>query len=374
MKILGMAVIALFLLWLQRKIYRNIWDKKLSVSVSFAKKELTEGEMGEVLEIIENRKRLPLTMLKVKFQTSRNLIFEKTLDTVTSDQYYRNDVFQIGGGERIIRRLPFLAKKRGYYQIRNMDLVGSDLFLSEEMTKQVAADASLYVYPKCFWTEEFGAALQKLNGEVIVRRHLLEDPFTYRGIREYQPYDEVRSINWKATAKSGNLMVNQKDHTSMQTIGIVLNLEDEGIWKKEREAEVAIQIVMGLAVYFLAQGMKVSLFSNAKDTLTKETVFLDGGAGIGQQEAFGKILARIDVHEEAQAFLQFWKEVLEPRTNDEWLFFVSPNGYPEFLEILKQCDKEQREYRWICPYYETEPDEFPLAIAKKVHMIKLERC
>ena len=37
----------------------------------------------------------------------------------------------------------------------------------------------------------------------------MEDPFEYRGIREYQPYDDMRSVNWKATAKTGDLKVNQ---------------------------------------------------------------------------------------------------------------------------------------------------------------------
>ena len=59
MKILGIAIIALALYILQKKIYEKLWDKHLNVSVSFSQKGISEGEKGEILEVIENRKYLP---------------------------------------------------------------------------------------------------------------------------------------------------------------------------------------------------------------------------------------------------------------------------------------------------------------------------
>ena len=121
MKIIGLGLIAFLLFLLQRKVYEKLWDKNLKVSVSFAQTGIAEGEEGQVVEIVENRKRLPLNMLKVKFQTSRNLEFADDPGSKTTDQYYRNDIFQIGGGEKITRKLTFVGKKRGYYHIKNID-------------------------------------------------------------------------------------------------------------------------------------------------------------------------------------------------------------------------------------------------------------
>ena len=75
MKIIGIGFIAFVLVVLQCLIYKKYWDKNLLVSVFFQQDGISEGEEGEVIEIIENRKRLPITMLKVKFQTSRYLGF-----------------------------------------------------------------------------------------------------------------------------------------------------------------------------------------------------------------------------------------------------------------------------------------------------------
>ena len=70
MKIIGIGIVAYLLYTLQRLIYERLWDKDLKVSVSFKENGIAEGDTSEILEIIENRKKLPLTMLKVKFQTS----------------------------------------------------------------------------------------------------------------------------------------------------------------------------------------------------------------------------------------------------------------------------------------------------------------
>ena len=371
MKIFGLGIIAFLIFLGQRLFYKKNWDKNLSVFVKFSQLGITEGEKGEIVEVIENRKRLPLIMIKVKFQTSRNLEFGDGIGSKTSDHYYRNDVFQIGGGERITRKLTFTAKKRGYYHIKNVDLVGADLFLSTEMVKSMSTDCYLYVYPKIFDSKELQVALQKLNGEVLVRRHLLEDPFEYRGIREYQPFDDMRSVNWKATAKSGSLMVNQKNYTAMQTVRIFLNIEDRGVLKREGGIEASMQIVMGLACFFLAQGIKVAFYANGRDVITGEAVKMDGGAGAGQQDAIGRALARMDTDKQPWPFAALFEEQILADAKDSFTLFVSPNGYEDFVQMLLGLKEKGLEYTWFYPYETYEIPEVPDDIQKNVQFLRL---
>ena len=373
MKVIGIGLIAFLLFLIQRKVYEKLWDKNLKASVSFAQSGISEGEEGQILEIIENRKYLPLNMLKVKFQTSRNLEFADDPGSKTTDQYYRNDIFQIGGGEKITRKLTFVGKKRGYYHIKNIDLVGSDLFLSTEMVKSMGTTCYLYVYPKFFDSSEFRISLQKLNGEVLVKRHLLEDPFEYRGIREYQPFDDIRSVNWKATARTGALKVNQKNYTAMQTIRIFLNVEDNGILKKETEVEASMQIVMGLAAFFLSQGIKVACYANGRDIMTGEPVRIAGGAGAGQQDVIGKALARINTDVEPWHFTELFEERVTEDANGTITMFVSPYGYSDFLGLLEMCEAEGVEYTWFYPYYTAAEPEVPEKLKKHVQYVRLRR-
>lgn len=91
-QLLGIIVFALLLYLGQKYVYAKIWQRDLKVSLSFREDGIWEGQESELSEIIENRKRLPLTMLKVKFQTDRHLVFADTKGSRTTDRYYRNDI------------------------------------------------------------------------------------------------------------------------------------------------------------------------------------------------------------------------------------------------------------------------------------------
>ncbi len=372
MKILGIGIVASVLVLLQYLVYKKLWDKNLYVSVFFQQKGISEGEQGEIIEIIENRKRLPLTMLKVKFQTSRYLGFLDAIGSKTTDQYYRNDVFQVGAGEKITRTLRFVGKKRGYYHIKNIDLVASDLFFINENLKSMATEHYLYVYPKMFHSEDFRRSLQKLNGEIIVKRHMLEDPFEYRGIREYHPYDDIRSVNWKATARTGALKINQKNYTAMQTIRIFLNLEDDGVLKKEKEVEAAMQIAMGIARFFLAQGIKISCYANGRDILTDEHVEILGISTLRQLDVVGKALARVDTAKKTKSFCELFERSILEETEEFFTFFISPNGYDDFIELMKKVKRQKMEYCWYYPILAYEKPSVPSELEKQVQFLRVE--
>lgn len=357
MKMIGIGLLAFLLLWLQRRLYGRLWDKNLGIRLEFTEKSLFEGEKGELLEIIENGKRLPLPMSKVKFQTDRNLRFTDTENSKVTDLYYRNDIFQVKGRERITRKLEFIAAGRGYYRILNIDLVAADLFLSAEMVESRQTDQYLYVYPAPCISPQFKRSLQQLNGELLTKRHFPEDPFEYRGIREYQPYDDMRSINWKATARTGDLKVNQKNYTSLQTIRIFFNLEDSGILRKAEAVEASIRVTAGLAAFFLNQGIRVACYGNGLDILHGKPVRIEAGAGAGQLQQIYRSLARIDTSRETADFTECFEQTLFNGDPGTMTLFVSPNAYGGFVELIGRYRQKGRECFWFYPLPETEKEE-----------------
>lgn len=341
----GIGLIAYFLFQGQRILYERLWNRGLEVQVDFVTKELFEGESGELSEVVINRKRLSLPLLKVKFQTDRSLVFGGKTGTNITDLFYWIDIFRIGGREQILRKLTFVAQKRGYFRISKLDLVSSDLFLNADLIESRDVDSYLYVYPKPFWDPEFQKSLELLSGEIITRRHLLEDPFEYRGIREYQPYDDLRSINWKATARTGELRVNQRNFTAQQTIRILLNLEDTGILKKESAVEFCIQIAAGITQFYLKKGIRVSLYSSSVDGISGRECCVEAGAGNNQFDRILKTLACIDTQREA-VFQEFWKEQLLEDDRQTYTVVVSANAYPEFQRLLMEYGENGGSYIW----------------------------
>lgn len=365
--IIVIGIAGFLLLVLQQVVYRRLWLRNLSVDISFSADHIFEGETGELREIIENRKRLPLAMIKVKFMTDRHLIFASAKGSRTTDNYYRNDVFRIGGGERVIRTLRFQGGRRGYYIIKNLSLVASDLFFMSQMTRDLPVRAETYVYPKPYNSRKMQQALIVLSGDAASRRNLLEDPFEYRGIREYQPYDDMRSINWKATAKTGDIKVNQHSSTAWRSARIFFNIQDDNILRKEEAVELSLRIVATLCTYFVRQGMQVSCFGNGVDFLSHEPVEINERAGSQHIDHIYKSLSRVDTDQPVVPFVECFREKIFEETKGTLTCFVAPNRYDDFVELLSEYRDTEAPFVWFYPVEKAQDRPvLPAALARHV--------
>lgn len=371
-QLLGILVVALLLYLGQKTIYQKVWHKNLRVRLSFQEEGIWEGQESTLSEIIENQKKLPLTMLKVKFQTDRHLLFADTKGSRTTDKFYRNDIFQIGALEKVTRVLRFTAGRRGYYTIAEADLVASDLFLTAQYTATAdIGHSSLYVYPKPFSHPEFRQSLKQLSGQVLTKRHLLEDPFEYRGIREYQPRDDLKSINWKATARTGEFKVNQKNYTAEKSVRIFINLEDTGILKKEDCVEASLQIATALLLLFLEQGMQVAVYCNGVDVIHNEPCILEAGGGIRQREAVLRSFALIDTAKPVRSFTELFSSRLSEASGALMTCIVSPNAYDDFASLILQYHTRHPDMKWFLPYSGTVPPEMEEELRSLITFISL---
>lgn len=371
-KILGIGLIGFLLLVVQKSVYEKLWQRSLYVSVSFGKEPIFEGDQGELKEIIENKKRLPLSMLKVKFKTDRHLVFGNEKGSRTTDQYYRNDIFRIGGGERVTRTLKFRGGRRGYYTIDEVSLVASDLFFLSQLTADKKVKTELYVYPRPYDAARLRRSLIQMNGEMLSRRHLQEDPFEYRGIREYQPYDDMRSINWKATAKTGEFKVNQRNYTSLKSVRIFFNIQDDNILKKEAAVEMTLRIVASLCQLFLRQGVQVSCYGNGVDIITGSPVSIHPKAGQGQMDTIYRGLARIDTEQPAADFRAHFEELLFQKSQGTFTYFVAPNQYGDFVELLARYQASGNPFLWFYPSSASKDPELPPALERCIDVVHFE--
>lgn len=342
---------AVFLFYLQKWIYGHYWEKDLSAELSFSRESAVEGEVCQLSERVENGKLLPLPMLKVKFQVSRKLRFSDEGDGAVTDKYYRNDILSLGPRQRVIRTIPFVCGARGYFRLREMDLVAADLFLTREMISSATADSTLYVYPAPVSGVELDSALQKLNGEILAKRHMLEDPFEYRGIREYAPYDEMKTINWKATARTGDLMVNIRNYTSFRAVRIFLNLADTGILKNEQLVELCISIAARFAGELLEQGIRVAVYANGRDVLTGDPMKMQPSAGPGHMESINRAFSRISLEEGVYPFGELFRGELEEEGKDMATLFLSVDRSPEFQEDIRTFARMGTDFTWMCPLF-----------------------
>lgn len=372
-KIVSIGLLFFLLFLIQQLVYQRLWNKNLTVEIGFSGEHIFEGEECGLKEIIQNRKRLPLPILKVKFKTDRHLLFGDSVEGARiTDQFYRNDVFRIGGGEKITRTLKFTGGRRGFYEIDGASLVASDLFLTRQMVSELPLHTEIYVYPKPYDSEELRRSLTQINGEVLSKRHLLEDPFEYRGIREYQPFDDMRSINWKATAKTGEFKVNQKNYTSLKAIRIFLNVKDDSIIKKEACVEASLQLAAGLSAFFLKQGIQTACYGNGVDIKTNKPLSIEAKAGDGQFDTICKGLARLDLEQPTADFSVCFEERLFSEARGTITCFVAPNQYGDFVALLEKYGDAGNEFYWFYPVLGNNEPKLPEKLQKCVRFIHLE--
>lgn len=369
MVILFIAFIAGLLFLLQKFLYKKFWKEGVAVTLSFSEEMVEAGDGAALLEIMENRKWMPLAILKVKFQCSRNLIFADMDNSAVTDMFYRSDLFSIMPCQRITRIHRISCPKRGYYGIYGIDLVSADLFFSTELHDHRESDVRIYVLPKRFQTSAFNSAIKKISGEIAVRRYEVEDPFTYRGIREYEPYDEVKSINWKATARTGDLKVNIHEHTAVSTVRIFMDLQDTNILRREELLEMSISICAHTAGEFLNQGVQTAVYANARDCMTDRILMLEEVTDRESLHAVLKSLARLDLQKETMNFQEAFSDKL---FGDSALYtiFISPNRHEDFQGLLASY-REREDFCWICPSKTMEDKDIRMDLKDRV-MILLE--
>ncbi|RXZ81825.1 DUF58 domain-containing protein [Paenibacillaceae bacterium] len=271
MEIHWIILSALLVLFVQARIYSRFGSRKLSYTRRFSVNRCFAGDDIEMVEQISNKKWLPLPWLRIesllhggmKFQAQYNL-------DISNGEYVQNhkSFFSLLPYTKITRRHQVTCLQRGVYRLNSVSLSCGDVLGLSHTTKRIELDAELFVYPKPLPPEELRLPDQSWQGDVTVRRWIVDDPFMIAGVREYRYGDSLKGVNWKATARTGKLQVHQHDYTADFRLMIVLNIEDhEGMWNTVKEldrVERAISYAAGLADYALSQGLEAGFATNAQ--------------------------------------------------------------------------------------------------------------
>lgn len=87
-------------------------------------------------------------------------------------------------------------------------MVSSGLFMNDINLVGTNQNANIVVFPKQINPELTDITFSKIMGAVEKNTYLNPGIFEFRGIREYDTHDTMNMINWKASARTGQLMVN----------------------------------------------------------------------------------------------------------------------------------------------------------------------
>ncbi|HEY7544795.1 MAG TPA: DUF58 domain-containing protein [Blastocatellia bacterium] len=152
--------------------------------------------------------------------------------------------------------------RRGRYPITGFRI--STKFPAGFLKKWRVVDATgeILVYPKPKSIDDFYHALPMLAGQI--QSHTRGSGDDLYGLRRYQTTDHIRNIDWKATAKSGDLMVREHVREDEWRLTIVFDTSrPDEIADEEFEArfERAVEMAASLANHFILERSEVELIT-----------------------------------------------------------------------------------------------------------------
>lgn len=169
----------------------------------------------------ENTVRLQLTSM-YKLPVSLRIIDELPYQLQIRDfQYFMN----LNPGETKEIHYKIKPTSRGNYEFDNINVYVSTILRLSERRIKIKAKQNIKVYPSIFQMKKY--ELQVFSKTAIfqgikkVRR--IGNNNEFEQIKNYVQGDDVRTINWKATSRRGELMVNQYQEERSQQVYCIID-------------------------------------------------------------------------------------------------------------------------------------------------------
>jgi uncharacterized protein (DUF58 family) len=159
------------------------------------------------------------------------------------------------GGHRQSAELNLRFPRRGLYAQRGIGISTRFPFSFLAKTRTIALNQEVLVFPSVEATDEMFEVLPMITGELETNQRGRGSDL-YR-IRDYEPEDSARHVDWKATAKSGELKVREYTREDERRVCIIFDNPAPGVLDTERY-ERAINLAASLAWHFFEENSELS--------------------------------------------------------------------------------------------------------------------
>lgn len=248
-KFVQMVVLAVIFFILSSFLYVKIIAEKLTVDRTLTTVKLANHEQFDISLVLKNYSRFPVFACFVSDDCGSMYVYGKS------------NIFLCTLHSREIKTFQYriLAQERGEFFIGPVTLKFSDPFNLFTVTNVVESKVKIIVRPARVKVglELFPGLPQ---GNIKINNLCYEDITMRKSIREYKPGDELKRINWRASAKFNELFTNEYLDTYDVPVFVFLNLAKEDYdlhlrrYKGETALEIAAAIVEQIARKHLSCG------------------------------------------------------------------------------------------------------------------------
>ncbi len=238
----------------------RLWARRSLAAVRLQRryeKRLFLGQRARVEVVVRNARWWPVLWLRVH---------DSVPSAISTFRLFRQ-VISLKPRERLSLEYDIVGRRRGYYTLGPLVTVSGDLLGTAMYERREAAPESVIVYPRIVALHELGLPSQAPFGVLSSRQRIFEDPTRIQGVRDYQPGDSLRRMDWKTSARVGSLQVRRYEPAISLETAILLNLDHDDYPPLYRRpaTELGIVIAASLAVHLVEMRQAVGLFTNGRD-------------------------------------------------------------------------------------------------------------
>ncbi len=220
--------------FLQRKRWRAVVENELSYRFEFSTDEVFAGEYLYLDQVVINNSDRSISFLKMETLLPEGLkVVLAAEDGKGRDETVQSvqSVFLLPPHGQVSRRWRIVAEVRGHYTAQTVqmhvishDAIGMSTY-SMRMQPEASVKDRLTVLPiAAEWLTQM-ALSPSFAGERTTSKGLVQDPMSICGVREYEPFDPLNTVDWKQTARLGRMMVKKLEVQQNDSYHIVLNMQ-----------------------------------------------------------------------------------------------------------------------------------------------------
>ncbi|WP_322795762.1 DUF58 domain-containing protein [Tepidiforma sp.] len=262
--LLGLAVMVL---GIGARQWSNHLFDRVALRRKLANRRVFIGEPTELEVELENRKFLPLPWFEWRLALGEHLgvAGERLAASAVPGLHYL--VRRGAAGWYAVERWRVVLEpaRRGYHPIGPASLRSADLIGAWPRRIEDDGRDHLVVYPRVYRLEELGLEAERPFGDLRGGERIFEDPLRIAGLREYRPGDPLRRIDWKATARSGDLRSRVYEPSATRQLYLLLNIDTmEHAWEGylSEELEQLVSVTASLATWAAGSRYAVGMLAN----------------------------------------------------------------------------------------------------------------
>jgi uncharacterized protein (DUF58 family) len=272
---------------------RTAW-RDVEISVGFRPRRAFIGEPVEVHVHLENRKRLPLPVVRLGVWLPEGLSPADREGPSTIRGVRRR--LTLPGRSQIDLRFPIEPERRGEYRLRLVEIEVSDPFGLAPVYREVTPPEELLVLPEPRIKIPLEVRRRLPFGAPAPSLRMYEQVERFAGVRPYEAGDPLNRIHWKATAHAGVLHTKLFEPTRTADVVLLLDLAvGEPFWDSvyPEIAEDTIGWASFLARQALTSGWRVGLVANTHLSRGRGALRVPPSSSHGHEAALFAALARM---------------------------------------------------------------------------------